>query len=139
LSVKCGDVVAANREIATLILPDSLWMRVYVPATWLAKISLGQDVELRMDGEPETVFHGKVEQIGRLAEFTPRNVQTAEDRMKQVFGIKIRLDNSSGRLRAGMSGVAVFAGMREQRDPPQRREANTKPGGSFKLFSWRGQ
>lgn len=114
LSVKPGDVVAANREIATLILPDYLWMRVYVPAPWLAKIRLGQPVELRVDGLRDKVFHGTVEQINRVAEFTPRNVQTVDDRLRQVFGVKIRLDNSSQQLRAGMSGEVRFAGINEQ-------------------------
>ncbi|MEI6350595.1 MAG: efflux RND transporter periplasmic adaptor subunit [Verrucomicrobiota bacterium] len=113
LSVKVGDVVSANREVATLILPDHLWIRVYVPATWLGKIHLGLAANLRMDGMPNDVFHGTVEQINRVAEFTPRNVQTAEDRMEQVFGVKIRLDNQSGRLRAGMSGEVTFPGVNE--------------------------
>jgi len=111
LSVKVGDIIAPNREVATLILPDYLWMRVYVPATWLEKLSLGQKAELRVDGDPNTVFHGEIEQISREAEFTPRNVQTAEDRIAQVFGVKIRLDNSSGKLRAGMSGEVTFPGI----------------------------
>jgi hypothetical protein len=46
--------------------------------------------------------------MNREAEFTPRNVQTVEERIKQVFGIKVRLDNSSNDLRAGMSADVVF-------------------------------
>ena len=115
LSVKVGDVVAANREIATLILPDHLWMRVYVPGGWLDKVHLGQQATLHLDGQPGTAFLGVVEQINRTAEFTPRNVQTAEERIKQVFGVKIRLDNSSGKLRAGLTGEVTFAGLEEMR------------------------
>jgi multidrug resistance efflux pump len=113
LSVKVGDIIAPNREVATLVLPDYLWIRVYVPATWLSKLALGQAAELRVDGDPKTVFHGTIEQIARQAEFTPRNVQTPEDRIQQVFGVKIQLDNSSGRLRAGMSGEVSFPGVSE--------------------------
>ena len=111
LSVKVGDVVPANREVATLILPDHLWIRVYVPATWLGKVRLGQAAELRVDGIANKVFHGTVEQINREAEYTPRNVQTVEDRVRQVFGVKIRLDNPDDALRAGMSGEVTFAGL----------------------------
>ena len=111
LSVKVGDVLAANREVATLILPDHLWIRVYVPATWLGKLHLGQQAELRVDGITDKVFHGTVEQINREAEYTPRNVQTVEDRVKQVFGVKVRLENPDGTLRAGMSGEVTFPGM----------------------------
>ncbi len=110
LSVKRGDVVPANREIATLILPDSLWMRVYVPAPWLGRIALGDVVSVRVDGDRNSFFQGAVEQINRVAEFTPRNVQTPGDRMRQVFGVKIRLDGADGKLRAGMSGEVSFTG-----------------------------
>ena len=111
LSVKVGDVVPANREVATLLLPERLWIRVYVPATWLTHIRLGQEAFLRLDGEPNVAYRGTVEQINRQAEFTPRNVQTAEDRIRQVFGVKIRLENREGRLRAGMSGEVSFPGV----------------------------
>ena len=111
LSVKVGDVVAANREVATLILSDHLWIRVYVPATWLGKLRLGQAADLRVDGIPDKVFHGVIEQINREAEYTPRNVQTVEDRVKQVFGVKVRLENPDGVLRAGMSGEVTFPGL----------------------------
>ena len=111
LSVKVGDVLPANREVATLILPDHLWIRVYVPATWLGKLHLGQKAELRVDGIKDRVFHGTVEQINREAEYTPRNVQTVEDRVRQVFGVKVRLENADGALRAGMSGEVTFPGL----------------------------
>lgn len=111
LSVKVGDVVPANREVATLILPDHLWIRVYVPATWLGKLRLGTPAELRVDGVSGKVFRGVVEQINREAEFTPRNVQTVEDRVRQVFGVKVRLENPNGELRAGMSGEVTFPGL----------------------------
>ena len=111
LSVKVGDVVAANHEVATLILSDHLWIRVYVPATWLGNLRLGQAAELRVDGIKDRVFHGVIEQIAREAEYTPRNVQTVEDRVKQVFGVKVRLENPDGVLRAGMSGEVTFPGM----------------------------
>jgi multidrug resistance efflux pump len=107
LSVKVGDVLAPNQPVATLILPH-IWVRVYVPETWLARIKVGDTATVRVDGYPGKDFSGTVEQIARDAEFTPRNVQTVEERVKQVFGIKVRLDNSSGDLRAGMSADASF-------------------------------
>jgi HlyD family secretion protein len=108
LSVKVGDVLAANREVATLILPDRLWVRVYVPEPWLGLIKLNEAVRVRVDSHPGQDFSGAVEQINRKAEFTPRNVQTVEDRIKQVFGVKIRLDNKEDKLRAGMSADIFF-------------------------------
>jgi RND family efflux transporter MFP subunit len=108
LSVKVGDVLPANREVATLLLIGHLWVRVYVPETWLGLIKVGERVRVRVDSFPDTDFDGVVEQVNRQAEFTPRNVQTVEDRIRQVFGVKIRLPNSDDRLRAGMSADVYF-------------------------------
>lgn len=108
LSVKVGDVLPPNREVATLLLPSHLWVRVYVPEPWLGKIKIGDHVKVRVDSFPGVDFDGVVEQVNRQAEFTPRNVQTVEDRIRQVFGVKIRLPNSDDRLRAGMAADAYF-------------------------------
>ncbi len=108
LDVKVGDVLPANREVATLILPQHLWVRVYVPEPWLGHIKLGDAVRVRVDSFRGNDFGGTVEQINRQAEFTPRNVQTVEDRIRQVFGVKIRLQNNDDRLRAGMSADVFF-------------------------------
>ena len=110
LSVKVGDVLAPNQQVATLLLPH-IWVRVYVPEPWLGHIKIGDSVKVRADGFPGKDFSGMVEQIARQAEFTPRNVQTAEERVKQVFGIKVRLENQSGDLRAGMSVDVSFSGL----------------------------
>lgn len=111
LHVKPGDVLVPNREIATLLLSSHLWLRVYVPAPWVGRIKLGQQVSVIPDSAPDKRYQGEVEQIGRAAEFTPRNVQTVEERVKQVFGIKVRLNNGNGDLRAGMSARVVFPGL----------------------------
>jgi HlyD family secretion protein len=108
LSVKVGDVLPANREVATLLLPQHLWLRVYVPEPWLGLIKVGDAVKVRVDSFPNKDFSGTVEQINRQAEFTPRNVQTVEDRIRQVFGVKIRLPSDEDRLRAGMSADVYF-------------------------------
>ena len=108
LSVKVGDVLPANREAATLLLTGHLWVRVYVPESWLGLIKLGEHVRVRVDSFPHTDFDGVVEQINRQAEFTPRNVQTVADRIKQVFGVKVRLPSDDDRLRAGMAADVYF-------------------------------
>jgi multidrug resistance efflux pump len=108
LNVKVGDVLAPNREVATLLLPQHLWVRVYVPEPSLGLIHLGDKVQVRVDSDPNRVFEGIVEQVARQAEFTPRNVQTVGDRIKQVFGVKVRLDNREQNLRAGMSADVTF-------------------------------
>jgi HlyD family secretion protein len=107
LSVKLGDVLPANKEVATLLYTQHLWVRVYVPEVWLGLIQLGQTVKVHTDSSKEE-FTGTIEQINRAAEFTPRNVQTVEDRVRQVFGVKIRLPGDTGKLRAGMSVDVSF-------------------------------
>lgn len=111
LSVKVGDVLPANREVATLILPQHLWVRVYVPETWLGRLQLGQQVNVRVDSHRDRQFAGVIEQVNRQAEFTPRNVQTVEDRIRQVFGVKVRLPSDTGVLRAGMAADVFFPDM----------------------------
>ncbi len=108
LSVKVGDVLAANREVATLLLPQHLWVRVYVPEPWLGLIKIWDHVRVRVDSFRGKDFDGIVEQVNRQAEFTPRNVQTVEDRIRQVFGVKIRLPSGDDRLRAGMAADVYF-------------------------------
>lgn len=108
LHIRKGDVLAPNQPIATLLVPQRIWVRVYVPEPMLASIQLGQKTSVRVDGFAGRQFSGTVEQINRAAEFTPRNVQTTAERIQQVFGIKIALDNSEGLLRAGMGAEALF-------------------------------
>jgi HlyD family secretion protein len=108
LSVKVGDVLPANREVATLLLPQHLWVRVYVPEPWLGLIKVGDHVRARVDSFPGKDFDGMVEQVNRQAEFTPRNVQTVADRIRQVYGVKVRLPNNDDHLRAGMAADIYF-------------------------------
>lgn len=107
LHVKVGDVVAPNREIATLVLNGEPWMKVYVPAAELEKWCLGRDVSLQLDGKEKTRFAGRVIYVSRVAEFTPRNVQTEGDRAKQRFAVKISFEGAKDRLRGGMSGTVT--------------------------------
>jgi len=113
LSVKVGDVLGPNREAATLVLANDIWVRVYVPESWLGYVKLGDALTVKVDSFPDKKFNGTVEQVARVAEFTPRNVQTVEERMKQTFGIKIRLEPSI-ELRPGMSVDATFANVPER-------------------------
>lgn len=108
LSVKLGDVLTPNQPVATLLLTNHIWVRVFVPAPWLGHIRLGDAVRVRVDAFPGNDFTGIVEQIASSAEFTPRNVQTVGERVKQVFAVKVRLDNPEGQLRAGMAADVIF-------------------------------
>src|SRR2546421_2049364 len=110
LNVKVGDILVPpfSQEVATLLLPQHLWVRVYVPGPWRGLIKIGAQVRVRVDSFPGKDFSGVVEQVNRQAEFTPRNVQTVEDRIHQVFGVKVRLPSDDDRLRAGMAADVYF-------------------------------
>ncbi len=103
LDVRPGDLIAPNTPVATLLERDQIYVRVYIPETEIGRVKIGQACEVRVDSFPKTVFDGVVEQINQQAEFIPRNVQTKEGRVHQVFGIKLRISDPSGRVRAGMA------------------------------------
>src|SRR6266851_1953302 len=111
LDVRPGDLIAPNTPVATLLEKDQIYVRIYIPETEYGRLKLGQKAEVRVDSFPDTVFEGVVEQINQQAEFLPRNVQTREERVHQVFGVKIRINDPAGRVLAGMAAdVKLKAG-----------------------------
>lgn len=103
LSVRKGDVVAPNQTILRVLRADDLWVKVFVPETELGKVRLGQDVEVAIDSYPNKRFAGSVIQIASESEFTPRNVQSAEERRNQVFAVKVHVADSEGVFKSGMA------------------------------------
>jgi len=103
LDVRPGDLIAPNTPVATLLERDQIYVRIYIPETEIGRVQLGQKAEIRVDSFPNQVFQGVVEQINQQAEFLPRNVQTREERVHQVFGVKVRIDDTSRRVLAGMA------------------------------------
>jgi HlyD family secretion protein len=111
LDVRPGDLIAPNTPVATLLEKDQIYVRIYIPETEIGHVQLGQKAEVRVDSFPKTVFDGVVEQINQQAEFLPRNVQTREERVHQVFGVKIRINDPAGHVLAGMAAdVKLKAG-----------------------------
>lgn len=103
LDVRPGDLIAPNTPVATLLEKDQIYVRIYIPETEYGRLKLGQKAEVRVDSFPKIVFEGVLEQINQQAEFLPRNVQTREERVHQVFGVKIRINDPAGRVLAGMA------------------------------------
>ena len=102
LDVRPGDLIPPNTPVATLLEQDQIYVRIYIPETVIGRVKVGQMAEVRVDSFPKTVFDGVVEQINQQAEFLPRNVQTREERVHQVIGVKIRI-NGAGRVLPGMA------------------------------------
>ena len=86
------------------------WLNVYVDEPSLSRVRLGDPVKVRVDGRSED-FSGKVTYVSQVAEFTPKNVQTPEERAKLVFRVKVGLDNPGGVFKPGMPGDAYFGAL----------------------------
>lgn len=103
--LQVGDLVSAGTPVATLVRTDQIWVRCFVPATQISFLAPGQKVRVTVDARPNEAFEGLVLRINRVAEYTPRNVQTFEQREEQVFGVKVRVKDPQGLLRPGMAAV----------------------------------
>jgi multidrug resistance efflux pump len=108
LGVRKGDLVPPNQAIIRVLRADDLWVRVYVPETQLGKIRLGQSAQVTIDAYGDKSFEGTVVKIDSESEFTPRNVQSAEERRYQVFGVKVRVADPQGIFKSGMAAQVSF-------------------------------
>jgi HlyD family secretion protein len=99
--VEAGEVIAPRTAVAVVTNLDEAWADVFVPEPAVPRLRLGQPARVFTDagGSP---LEGTVSYISPKAEFTPRNVQTAEERSKLVYRIRIAVDNTAGVLKQGM-------------------------------------
>jgi membrane fusion protein YbhG len=103
LDLRPGDILAPNAPAATLLEDDRLFVRIYVPETKVGLIKVGQEVPVVVDSFPARRFVGVVQHINQQGEYSPRNLQTADERADQVFGTRIALKDGAAELRAGMA------------------------------------
>jgi HlyD family secretion protein len=101
-NLELGETAGPGASILTLLDPGDLWLRAYVPETDVGRIRIGQRAAVTVDAFPGREFPGTIGEIASEAEFTPRNVQTKQERVKLVFAVRITLDNSEGLLKPGM-------------------------------------
>ncbi len=103
LDLRPGDILAPNAPAATLLEDDQLYVRIYVPETEIGHIAVGQEVPITVDSFAHKKFRGKVEHINSVGEYSPRNLQTADERADQVFATRIGILDGRNELRAGMA------------------------------------
>ncbi len=103
-----GELAAPGAPIMTVLDPEYLTLTLYVPETRVAKIALGDPVQVTVDAFPDEIFEGVVLRIADRAQFTPTEAQTQEERVKLVFAVEILLGGSLDRLKAGMPADAVI-------------------------------
>ena len=104
IDLRPGDLVAPNQPVAKILEPSQLWVRVYVPEPQLGRVRVGQKAALTVDTFPKREFPGHVVEIRTQSEYTPRNVQTLDQRMDQVFGVQVAIDRAP-ELRPGMAAT----------------------------------
>jgi HlyD family secretion protein len=85
-------------------------LKVFVPETQIGLVKLGQKVQVTVDSYPGQIFEGEVSYISPRAEFTPKNVQTKEERVNTVFAVKVSIPNPEMHLKPGMPADAVIGG-----------------------------
>jgi HlyD family secretion protein len=106
-NVEPGEYVSAGTPVVTVGDLVNVWLRAYIPALDQEKVKVGQKATVTTDN-PNTVFTGRVSFIAKQAEFTPKNVQTQQERVKLVYRIKIDITNPNMELKPGMPADAVI-------------------------------
>lgn len=103
-----GEMVAPGASIVRMLDLANLWVRVYLPLREFGRAKLGMHATVRVDADPSQGFAGVVTAVSDESEFTPRNTQTVEERVKQVFWVKVGVEDASGMLKPGMPADVVL-------------------------------
>jgi multidrug resistance efflux pump len=109
IDLRPGDLVNANQAVARILEPSQVWVRVYVPEPRLGEVTMGMPARLAVDSFPGRRFAARVVEIGSRAEYTPKNVQTLDQRGDTVFAVKLAIEPAP-ELKAGMSATATIGG-----------------------------
>jgi HlyD family secretion protein len=105
-SAESGETVAAGATVVTIGDLAHPWMRGYINETELGRLKLGTLVKVTTDSFPGKIYEGRVSFIASEAEFTPKQIQTEEERVKLVYRIKIDLPNPRSELKLNMPADA---------------------------------
>lgn len=107
-NIEAGEYVSPGTPVVTVGDLNQVWLKAYIAETDLGKVKLGQKVSVTTDTYPDKVYNGVVGFIASEAEFTPKSIQTAEERVKLVYRIKINIENAASELKPGMPADAVI-------------------------------
>lgn len=105
-SVEPGAVVTSGKTLLTVINPNSVYLRGYIPQGDIGKVRVGQKARVFLDSAPDKSLSARVSAIDTEASFTPENIYFQQDRVKQVFGVKISIDKPAGFAKPGMPADA---------------------------------
>ena len=104
--IESGEYVVPGTPIVTVGALETVWLRGYINETDLGRVKLGQSATVTTDSYPDKTYEGRVAFIASEAEFTPKNVQTTEERVKLVYRVKIDIPNAEMELKPGMPADA---------------------------------
>lgn len=105
-NVEPGAVVTAGKTLLTLINPNTVYLRGFVPQGDIGKVRVSQKAKVFLDSAPDKPLSARVSAIDTQASFTPENIYFQKDRVKQVVGVKIAIDNPAGFAKPGMPADA---------------------------------
>ncbi|MCG2713328.1 MAG: efflux RND transporter periplasmic adaptor subunit [Candidatus Omnitrophica bacterium] len=103
-----GEVVKSGTPVFTAVDLNNIWVTAYINEKDLGRVKLNQDAEVTTDTYVGKKYKGQVSFVSSQAEFTPKFIQTQEERVKLVYRIKVRVDNSSLELKPGMPADAYI-------------------------------
>lgn len=108
IAAEAGEYLNPASPVLTLGRMDKPWLRAYIHESDLGRIKLGQQVSVTTDAFADKKYAGRVSYISSQAEFTPKTVQTFEERVKLMYRIKVLLDNPENELKPGMPADGVI-------------------------------
>ncbi|MCI0561338.1 MAG: efflux RND transporter periplasmic adaptor subunit, partial [Nitrososphaera sp.] len=107
--IERGELVSPGMAVVKLSNLQEMSVTVYLPEADIPKIQLGSTAQVQVDAFPDRNFDGRVVFISPTAEFTPKNIQTRDERTKLVFGVKLKVVNPDGSLKAGIPADVTFS------------------------------
>ncbi len=107
--IEPGEPVKEGSALFTILNTEKLEIIVYLPEAQLNLAQVGKTVDLKVNAYPDQTFHGKIKKISNQAEFTPKNIQTGEERAKTVFAVTVELTDGDKELKPGMSADVILS------------------------------
>lgn len=118
-----GELIRQGVPVAVISKLDTVRLMIYLNTVNMGRVRLRQGVDVTIDAYPGKIFTGSITYISPTAEFTPRNIQTKEERVKQVFGVRVEIPNPDGVLKPGLPADAVIKSQKSD-DRHQRSDVN---------------
>ncbi len=109
VSVRAGDLIPPGKPVIRLLDSRDLWVKAYCPEPDLSRFRIGDRASVRIDSAPGRAFPGAITHVAGESEYTPRNIQSLDERWNQVFAVKVKVDAPAGMLKPGMAAIVTLA------------------------------